>query len=166
MAGESCLWAGCWLLDCELGRRSFCWKGRLHAALLSGQGCSWGNSGGAWEGATEEQLHMTSKELCPQGQTSTGWTRGFPHWDPKLASVISPCTPVASILCQSCLFVPFFLQLDAGGVGGMTKPYPSGFQFVLFLFDFGCSLPWLALAGGSSGGPAPGHKVFLFSWEP
>lgn len=153
---------GCRLLHSEPGRRSLCWKGRLHAALLSGKGCNWGHSRDAWEGATDEKSRMARKELCSQGQTAQA-IGGFPPWDPKLASVIPPCAPVASSPCRSCLFVPFFLQFDVGGVGNSS---PSDFQFVLFLFDFHYPLPWLALAGGSSSGPVPGHKAFLFSWEP
>lgn len=40
--------------------------------------------------------------------------------------------PVVSIPLQSHLFVPFFLQLEVGGVRGMTKPYAIRF-FSLFL---------------------------------
>lgn len=129
--------------------------------LLSGKGCNWGHSRDAWEGAADDKSRIASKELCSQGQTAQA-VGGFPPRDPKLASVVPPCAPVASSPCRSCLFVPFFLQFDAGGVGISS---PSDFQFVLFLFDFHCPLPWLALAGGSSSGPVSGHKAFLFSWE-
>lgn len=78
----------------------------------------------------KEQSCMTNKELFSQART--GWTWRFSPWDPKLASVTLPCDPVVSILLQSCLFVPFFLQLEVGGMRGMTKPYAIRF-FSLFL---------------------------------
>lgn len=63
---------------------------------------------------------MAKKEICSQMHARTGWTWRFSPWDPKLASVTLLRDPVVSIPLQSCLFVPFFSQLDVGGVRGMT----------------------------------------------
>lgn len=76
---------------------------------------------------------MAKKKICSQEQARTGWTWRFSPWDTKLASVTLPCDPIVSIPLQSCLFVPFFLQLDVTGVRGMTLPYAIRF-FSLFLF--------------------------------
>lgn len=88
--------------------------------------CLGGGCGGA--------VTYSDQEALRTGQTSIGWTQGFPHWDPKLTSVISPCAPAASISFQSYFFVPFFFQLDAGEVGGMTQPYSSRFSICSFSF--------------------------------
>lgn len=103
-----------------------------HSAPIRERGATRKSPGEPGEREMEEPSCMVNKELYSQEQARKGWTWRFSPWDPKLASVTLPCDPVVSIPLQSHLFVPFFLQLEVGGVRGMTKPCAIRF-FSLFL---------------------------------
>ena len=164
MAGEGCLGAGC----CTLSQGEDPSAGRAGCTLCcsEGKGATVETPGVPGSGPQRSSHAWRARSFAHRGRPAQAGLRVLPR-DPKLASVISPRAPVASIPCQYCL-CPFLLAVRSGRGGGYDRTlFHQIFNcFGFFLFDFSYPLPWLAPAGGSSGGPVPGHKAFLVSWEP
>lgn len=117
-----------------------------------------------WLGGDHEEALMHDE----QGALLAGSDQYRPELEVSTLGPQIGLSRITTCLCclTSFLISPAFLFLSpCSWVRKGWGLYPD-FPSVIFLFDFSYPLPWIALAGGCSGGPLPGHKAFLFSWEP